>query len=76
MAANVAVVASSCFVSSCRISHFGAKPVSGGRPPSDRSIRGERVVRIGVFAQEVARVLMFVALFILNTRNVENVMTK
>lgn len=76
MAAIVAVVASCCLVSSCRISHFGAKPVSGGRPPSDSSMRGVRAVRAGVFAQEVARVLMFVELFNLNTRNVENVMIK
>lgn len=72
----MAVVASCCLVSSCRISHFGAKPVIGGRPPKESNTRGVRAVRTGVFAQEVARVLMFVELFSLNTRNVENVMTK
>ncbi len=25
--------------SSCKISHFGMKPVRGGRPPRDRSVR-------------------------------------
>lgn len=72
----VAVVASCCLVSSCKISHLGAKPVSGGRPPKDSSIRGVRAVRIGVFAQEVARELTFVELFSLKTRNAENVIIK
>ena len=58
------------------MSHFGIKPVSGGSPPSDSSTKGARAVSAGVFAQEVARVLMFVALFSLNTRKVENVITK
>lgn len=70
------MVASCCLVSSWRISHLGANPVSGGSPPNDRSIRGVRAVRTGVFAHEVARVLIFVELFSLKTRNVENVMTK
>ena len=51
-------------------------PVKGGRPPSERSTRGVREVSTGVFAQEMASVLMFVALLSLNTRKVENVMTK
>jgi len=52
------------------------KPVSGGRPPRDRRTRGVSDVSAGVFAQEVARVLMFVALFSLKTRKAENVMIK
>lgn len=52
------------------------KPVSGGRPPNDRRTRGAKAVSAGAFAQEVARVLIFVALFSLNTRKVENVITK
>ena len=72
----VAVGARSCLVSSCRISHFGMKPVSGGSPPRERRIRGVREVSIGAFVQEVASALMLVALFSLNTRNVENVITK
>lgn len=68
--------ASSCLVSSWRISHFGIKPVSGGRPPSESRTRGVRVVSAGAFAQEVASILMFVDLFSLNTRNVEDVMIR
>lgn len=50
--------------------------MSGGRPPSERSTRGARAVIMGAFAQEVASVLMFVALLSLNTRKVANVMIK
>lgn len=63
-------------VNSCRISHFGMNPVRGGRPPRDSSTKGAREVSAGVFAQEVARELMLVDLFSLNTRNVENVIIK
>lgn len=52
------------------------KPVSGGSPPRERRIRGAREVITGVLDQEVAREFTFVALLILNTRNVEKVMTK
>jgi len=51
-------------------------PVSGGSPPRERRIKGVRDVSAGAFAHEVARVLMLVALFSLNTRKVEKVMTK
>jgi len=70
----VAVRAKPCFVSSCRISHFGMKPVSGGKPPRESRAKGVRDVRAGALAQEVARVLMFVELVSLNTRNSEDVM--
>lgn len=49
-------------VSSCRISHLGRKPVMGGRPPRERSNRGEAVVRRGALAHDVAKVLTVVAL--------------
>jgi hypothetical protein len=39
-------------------------------------MRGVRAVSAGVFAQEVASELMFVALLSLNTRKVEKVMMK
>ena len=55
---------------------MGIKPVSGGSPPNDSKIRGARDVRAGAFVQEVASVLMFVALFSLNTRKAENVIMK
>ena len=58
------------------MSHFGANPVKGGRPPKERRARGIMAVRAGAFAQEVARVLMLVELFSLNTMNVENVIMK
>jgi len=69
----VAKGARSCLDSSCKISHFGAKPESGGRPPRDNRRRGVRAVSTGVFDQEVVRELMVVALLSLNTRKVENV---
>lgn len=68
--------ARSCFVNSWRMSHFGMKPVRGGRPPSERSTRGVREVSTGVFAQEVARVLMLVEVFNLKTRNVAVVIVR
>lgn len=52
------------------------KPVRGGRPPRESRMRGMRAVRAGAFAQDVARVLIFVDLLSLNTRNVENVIMK
>lgn len=50
------------------------KPVSGGSPPRDKRIRGVMDVRAGAFAQEVARVLIFVELLSFSMRNVEDVM--
>lgn len=64
----------SCFVISCRISHFGMKPVNGGRPPKDNKTSGVRAVSAGAFVQEVARVLMFVDSFNLKIRKIEKVM--
>ena len=75
-AARVAISARFCLVSSRRINHFGMKPVRGGRPPKDSRIRGVKEVIAGVFAHEVASVLMLVELFILNARNAENVIAK
>jgi len=51
-------------------------PVRGGSPPRDKRISGVKAVRAGAFVQEVARALIFVALFNLKTRNVENVIIK
>jgi len=52
------------------------KPVSGGSPPRERRMSGVRAVSAGAFVHDVARVLILVALFNLNTRKVENVMIK
>lgn len=72
----MAVGARSCLVSSCRISHFGMKPVSGGRPPRDRRTRGKRDVRMGVLAQDVASALIVVVLLRMNVRKAEEVMIR
>ena len=58
------------------MSHFGIKPVNGGRPPNESKIRGVKDVTIGVLVQEIARELTLVALLILKTRKVEKVITK
>lgn len=72
----MAVGARSCLVSSCRISHFGMKPVSGGRPPSDRRIRGIRAVRAGALVHDVARELIVVVLLSINTKKEEEVIMR
>ena len=51
-------------------------PVRGGRPPSERRIRGVKEVRMGALVHDVERVLMVVASLILKTRKVENVITR
>jgi len=56
------------------MSHLGAKPVRGGRPPRDRRMRGVRVARGGNLVHEVARVLILEESEALNVRNVEEVM--
>lgn len=65
-----------CLDSSRIIIHFGMKPVRGGRPPRERSIKGIMEVRAGVFAQERVKELMLVASLILNVRKVAAVITK
>lgn len=70
----VAVKGRPCLVSSWRMSHFGAKPVKGGRPPNERRTRGARPVRAGALAHAVARALILVAFEALKVRNAEEVM--
>lgn len=48
-------------MSSCRISHFGINPVSGGRPASESMVTRFTAVMAGALAQLVASVLIFVA---------------
>lgn len=55
------------------MSHLGIKPVRGGRPPKESRIKGVKAVRAGVLVQEVARVLMAVALLSLKARKVAEV---
>lgn len=72
----MAIKARPCLVNSAKISHLGINPESGGRPPRDNRIRGVMALRAGDLAHEIARALMFVELFILNTINVEKDMMK
>jgi len=60
-------------VSSERISHFGANPVRGGRPPRDRSTRGASAVRAGTTGHAVARVFRVVESVVLKRRKVDEV---
>lgn len=53
---------------------MGRKPESGGRPASERRIRGVTAVSAGVLAQEVASVLRVVDELVLKTMKVEKVM--
>lgn len=61
MASRVAVVGRLCMVNSCRVSHFGIKPVSGGSPPKDISKIKRKVEVGGEIVQEVVRSLIFFA---------------
>lgn len=60
-------------VNSCKINHFGMKPVRGGRPPSDRRVRVVMVMMAGVLVQFMVSVLIFVECISLNVRNVADV---
>lgn len=70
----VAVMGISCFVSSCKINHFGINPVRGGRPPNDNNTRAAVVTIVGVLDQDRARVLIFVVEVNLNVRKAAVVM--
>lgn len=70
----VAVSGSSCLVNSCKISHLGINPERGGRPPRDNKMRGVKAVRMGVLAQDVAKVFMSSELLIFSVRNIDVVM--
>lgn len=56
------------------MSHFGAKPVRGGRPPRDSRIRVARYAMTGICAHESAKVLILVEPEVLNVRKREEVM--
>lgn len=64
----VAVVGRFCVVNSCKINHFGIKPVSGGRPPRDSRVRAAVAVSKGDLGQDMASVLIFVVDIKLNVR--------
>lgn len=69
----MAAVASSCLMSSWMISHLGRKPVSGGRPASDRSVSMRVVLSMGVLVQEVINVERFTVLVVFIERKIEAV---
>lgn len=70
----MATMGRSCFVSSCRIIHFGINPVSGGRPPNDNRTRAVVDVSAGLFDQVVASVLILVVIDIFRVINAAEVM--
>lgn len=55
----IAAGAMSCFVNSWMISHFGRKPVRGGRPAKDRSVSRRIVLSEGAFVHAVISVDSF-----------------
>jgi len=69
----VAVSGRPCLVNSWRISHFGAKPVRGGRPPSERRTSGAKPARAGTLDHAAPRELTLVELEALNVRKAEEV---
>lgn len=70
---DVATMGRSCFVSSCKISHFGMNPVSGGKPPNESRTRAAVDARTGFFGQAVARVLILVVANVFRVRNAAEV---
>lgn len=64
----VAVGVISCLASSWMISHFGRKPVSGGRPARDRSMSIRVAVNGGIFVHAVDIVVSFKVLIVLRVR--------
>lgn len=67
----VAVGVISCLVSSWIMSHFGKKPVRGGRPASDRSVSMRVVFSMGVLVHEVINVDSFRVLVVFRVRKIE-----
>lgn len=70
------MTASPCFESSRIIIHFGMKPVRGGKPPRESSIRGIMEVSAGVLVHDRVSELIFVELLSLNVRKVAAVIMK
>lgn len=61
----------SCLVSSCRISHLGMKPESGGSPPSESRVVKAMIESSGDLVVDVEIELIFVELSELKSRNIE-----
>lgn len=64
----VAGMARFCLVNSCKISHFGINPESGGSPPRESNIINEIMDRRGDLTMDIAIELILVELSILNSR--------
>lgn len=69
MAIVVADGAISCLVSSWMISHFGRKPVSGGRPARESRVAIKVAFSMGVFVHDVIIVDSFRVLVVFRARN-------
>lgn len=63
-----------CLISSRTIRSLGAKPVSGGRPASERRTRRVVAVRVGVFDHEIEISDIFVVEIVMRDRNMDAVM--
>lgn len=74
MAIAMAAGVISCLVSSWMISHFGIKPVNGGRPARDKSTSIRVAFSTGVFVHEVMIMDRLRALILLRARNTADVM--
>lgn len=75
MAIMVLVAVIPCLVSSWRISHFGKKPVRGGRPASDRRDSMNVALSIGALVHEVIAVDRLRVLVVFRVRNTAAVIT-
>ena len=69
----MAAVDLSCLVSSWIMSHFGEKPVSGGRPARDSSASIKDAFSDGTFVQDVIIVDSFDVLVVLRAKKMEAV---
>lgn len=70
----MAAVVMSCLMSSWMMDHLGRKPVSGGRPASDRSVSIRVVFSVGALVHEVISVGSFRVLVVFMVRKMEVVM--
>lgn len=57
------------------ISHFGKKPVSGGRPASGSKVIIRVEFNMGVFVHQIIIVVSFSVLVVLRVRNTVGVIT-
>ena len=69
----VAKINKFCLVISCKISHLGMNPVRGGSPPRESRVNIVIMINNCDLVDEIAIELIFVVLFRLNKRNMEEV---